>query len=189
MGDAMSNQLKGEIEISLDKRRTLRFTSNSLVRLEGVLGYSYKKILKRIRTGAEIAIKHGMIPGAEDEADIKTILAVNEESLEKDVELNAAELRAMLWAGLLHEDPELTLEQAGDLMDEGPEDMGSEDYIAIYVITAFLLRFAPGNQATKIRKQAKSVKDLLEQRLTGETMSASAGLPSGAGLKSNGSGK
>jgi hypothetical protein len=28
------------------------------------------------------------------------------------------DLRALLWAGLLHEEPEMTIEQAGDLIDE-----------------------------------------------------------------------
>jgi hypothetical protein len=28
------------------------------------------------------------------------------------------DLRALVWAGLLHEEPELTIEQAGDLIDE-----------------------------------------------------------------------
>ena len=50
-------------------------------------------------------------------------LATLEDILERPVtelgsNVGVRELRALLWAGLLHEDANLTLEQAGNLMDE-----------------------------------------------------------------------
>lgn len=44
------------------------------------------------------------------------------------------ELRAVLWAGLIHEDPALSLEQVGDLMD-----LATDEYISAKVTEAINL--------------------------------------------------
>jgi hypothetical protein len=43
------------------------------------------------------------------------------------------DLRALVWAGLLHENPDLTLEEAGRLLDEAPslEDVGDAVMMAV----------------------------------------------------------
>jgi hypothetical protein len=75
----MANKHRGEVEIVLDKKRTFRFESNSLAKLDGALGFPFTRINNE-NAGGEV-------------------------------------IRAMVWAALLHELPELTLEEAGKLMD------------------------------------------------------------------------
>ena len=65
------------MEIELDKKRTLTFTLNAMVKFEEARG---KPIFKQ--------------------------------------DGSAADIRALLWSGLLKDDPKLTLEQAGSLVDE-----------------------------------------------------------------------
>lgn len=83
------------VEANLDKPRKLRFTSNSLARLEEVLKKPLGEALKPL------------IQESESSGGLAAI----------DISM----LRAMLWASLLHENPTLTMSQAGDLMDDAME--------------------------------------------------------------------
>ena len=53
--------------------------------------------------------------------------------------------RTIFWAGLLHEDKELTLEMAGDLMDEAPSFM----FIAEKMIEAMTAAFPAADDKEK----------------------------------------
>lgn len=48
-------------------------------------------------------------------------------------------MRALLWAGLLHEDPTLTIEEAGDLIEdaEGEDGVHGVEYVLLKVVEAF----------------------------------------------------
>ncbi|HEY8342927.1 MAG TPA: hypothetical protein VIK75_08050 [Calditerricola sp.] len=73
-----ANKHRGEVELKAgDKTYVLRYTTNSLVRLEDELG--------------------------------KPAMELGE---------SFHEARALFWAGLLHAHPDLTMEQAGEIMDE-----------------------------------------------------------------------
>lgn len=75
----MANKQKGNVSVSLDKVRTLRYTLNALGEIEDRLGVSIQ-----------------------DMGDIK---------------MTIKNLRTLLWAGLMHEDKELTELQVGDMVD------------------------------------------------------------------------
>lgn len=75
----MANKHRGEVDIFLDKKRTLRFNTHALAELEDALGYPLSKI-------------------DTESVGVKTILK-------------------MFWAGMLHHMPDLTIQEAADLMD------------------------------------------------------------------------
>jgi hypothetical protein len=81
MGDCltMANKERGEVTITLDKERVLKFTLNSLVY-------------------------------AEDEG-------VDIQNMGKAGSVKLKDLRTLLFAGLMHEDKELTAEAVGDMID------------------------------------------------------------------------
>jgi hypothetical protein len=75
----MANKERGEVKVTLDKERTLKFTLNSLVYAE------------------------------ENGVDIQ--------NMSKGGSVKLKDLRTLLFAGLMHEDKELTAEAVGDLID------------------------------------------------------------------------
>jgi hypothetical protein len=75
----MANKERGEVTITLDKERTLKFTLNSLVYAE------------------------------ENGVDIQ--------NMGKEGTVKLKDLRTLLFAGLMHEDPELTAEAVGEMID------------------------------------------------------------------------
>jgi hypothetical protein len=101
----MANKHRGEIAICLDKERTLRLTSNSIVKVEKELGFPITKL--------------------------------NEDTLGFEA------IRALLWAGLLHEIKDLTPDEAGDLMDKGDFEEISER-----ISEALTLVFQKGSNQT-----------------------------------------
>jgi hypothetical protein len=64
------------------------------------------------------------------------------------------EIRALLWAGLLHEDRDLTIEEAGALIDEAE----SVQYVTEKVVEAFTLGLGlrEGDEKGKTRKGARA---------------------------------
>lgn len=76
----MANKERGEVKITLDKERTLKFTLNSLVFME------------------------------DNGVDIQHL--GNE-----DGSIKLKDLRTILFAGLMHEDAELTPEDVGEMID------------------------------------------------------------------------
>ena len=86
----MANKHKGEVTFETDgKNYTLRFSTNAICELEGVLDRSI------------ISISQDLI------------------NAEKDPErLRFSTMRAILWAGLREHHPSLTLAEAGDVMTE-----------------------------------------------------------------------
>jgi hypothetical protein len=75
----MANKERGEVKVTLDKERTLKFTLNSLVYAE------------------------------ENGVDIQ--------NMSKNGSVKLKDLRTLLFAGLMHEDKELTAEAVGELID------------------------------------------------------------------------
>lgn len=96
----MANGERGHVGIELDRSRRIRFDLNAAAEAEEWLG---KKFL-------ELFIWNGR--PVFDAADSQ------EEKLEKMLRhYGAREIRALLWAGLRHEDPSLTLRQVGELVE------------------------------------------------------------------------
>ena len=87
----MANQAAPEIEVVLDRPRKLRFDLNAMIRLEEALGIN-------------------LLGQADENAEAK----VEAEALE-----SLRGIRAMLWACLIHEDPDLTPEYVGTLLHVG----------------------------------------------------------------------
>ena len=151
----MANRFRGEIPIQLDKERKLRFTANAMVELEDSLGYNPKKILLRFQKQAELAKK---LEGTDD-TDSKVELAG--QIIERDLELSNREIRSMLWAGLLDNEPNLSIRKAGELIDMAPGDteVEKESYVAARVVTAFLSRFV-SRSATEAMAKNLGIQEL-----------------------------
>ncbi len=82
------------VETMLDKQRNLRFTSNSLRKVEDTLGKPLGEILEPLMS----------------------------ESAGIYAKLNVGLMTTLIWGCLLHENPTLTLDEAGDIMDQGMEN-------------------------------------------------------------------
>lgn len=75
----MANKQRGFVAIQLDKKRTLRYTLNSLAEIEDRLGVPLSEM--------------------------------------GDMKMTIKNVRVILWAGLIHEDPELTEQEVGNMVD------------------------------------------------------------------------
>lgn len=75
----MANKQKSLVSITLDKKRNLRYTLNSLAEIEDKLGVPLSKM--------------------------------------GEIDLGIKSIRTMLWAGLIHEDVELTETEVGNMVD------------------------------------------------------------------------
>lgn len=62
-----------------------------------------------------------------------------------DQSIGMKELRALLWAGLLHEDPELTLHMAGELVE-----MENIQVISEKITEAMMLAFPQGEPKNRV---------------------------------------
>ena len=147
----MANRFRGEVPIQLDRKRTLRFTTDSLAALDGPLGVDWKTFLFRIADASQ-ALQEKIDEGGE--LDIS-------EAMDAGAVLSTKDLAALLWAGLRHEDPELTVADAANLIDFAPGDglIQQESFVGGAVVQSFLLRVAPeaASQAmeSKIHSRAK----------------------------------
>lgn len=99
------------IPIQLDKRRNLRFDTNAICMLEDELDISFFKIVELF------GVSFDDIDVAKKVAEKGTDALSPKLAIEMASRIKLKNLRTLLWVGLLHEDKELTLEQAGDLMD------------------------------------------------------------------------
>jgi len=102
---------KQSVSIQLDKKRSLRFNTNAICVLEEELDISFFKVIELFGISF-------------DDADFAEKIAKKgadalspKEAIDMASKIQLKSLRALLWVALLHEDKELTLEQAGDLMD------------------------------------------------------------------------
>ena len=78
-------------------------------------------------------------------------------SLTSEEQIGFSTIRALLWAGLLWEEPTLTLEQAGSLIDYVPEDEASEIHVrARYVADRCLRAFTAQHPKAKKKTRAKA---------------------------------
>lgn len=105
----MANKHRGEVEIFLDKKRTLKYNMNALVNLEEALGHSITQM-----DASNVGIKR---------------------------------IVQMFWAGMLHDMPNLTLQEAADLMD-----YSTLDEISQKVSEAFELAFEPEKKTASKKK-------------------------------------
>jgi len=78
-------------------------------------------------------------------------------SLTSEEQIGFSTIRALLWAGLLWEEPTLTLEQAGSLIDYVPEEEATEIHDrARYVADRCLLAFTAQHPKAKKKTRAKA---------------------------------
>ncbi len=100
----MANQNRGEVPITLDKERMIRFRFNAHCDFQSVTGVTLKSFFSRFTYLSELKGDSGNLS-----PDIaKRFLN----------DLGENELRACLWAGLRHEDRSLSLEDVGDLIED-----------------------------------------------------------------------
>lgn len=181
------------IEIELDKKRTLKFKNSSCRALERVLGTSIKKILFRFQKSLMVASDSlGDRVNNIDSESPQDILAdlhpnergkLGEKLIDSDVVFSTDETTKMLWASLIHEDKDLTIEDVDDLMDLAPGDgmAEQEQYVFTRVMIAFLLRTAPRSRRGMIKKLGDDLLKKSDEMLkasSGETGEDSEDLPS-----------
>lgn len=140
-----------EVRIELGGReRTIRYTANALARMEEKTQVKTASLRARIGMTFVRLGKMGDEGGPEAMMGAEAAAALEREGLN----FSTSEVRALLWAGLLHEDPALTLDQAGDLLDEAPSqpDCSGEDYVFCVCARAFLWRFGSRRTRTTLRE-------------------------------------
>jgi hypothetical protein len=133
----MSNKNRGEITVRLDRVRTLRFDFNALAEFEDAMGVSM----------------------------IYAFQSFGDQGNGPDVSMKA--VRAMLWAGLLHEEPKLTLRRAGELLEaaDGDRMVDKMAYILPKIMEAFTEEF--GDKDAK-KKMEESKISQYQNEQTGE---------------------
>ena len=99
------------VPIQLDKRRNLRFSTNAICTLEEKLDISFFKI------GELFGISFKDVALAEKIMKKGTTAISPEVAVEMTSRIKLKNLRILLWAALLHEDKDLTVEAVGELMD------------------------------------------------------------------------
>ena len=121
----MSNSNRGEVNIRLDKTRKLRFDFNALAEFEDLMGCSMIAAFQDFRDSRSGA------PG-----------------------VSFKMVRAMLWAGLLHEDPKLTPREAGELLEQtdGDEMLDKMSYAITQIVSAFSDRLGDKEAKKKIQE-------------------------------------
>jgi len=99
------------VPIQLDKRRNLRFSTNSICILEEELDISFFKI------GELFGISFKDIELVEKIMEKGTKVVSPKDAVEMTSKIKLKNLRILLWGALLHEDKDLTIEAVGELMD------------------------------------------------------------------------
>jgi hypothetical protein len=134
--------MRGEVTLHLDKVRTLKYDLNASAEFEDATGQSITEAFQSFDDGT-----------GKPKLSIKTI-------------------RALLWAGLLHEDENLTLRKAGELFDSYVQGDGLVEKLTFVFPTiseAFLEGFGDENAKKKFREAREAM-----LASTGEKSSESA---------------
>jgi len=115
----MANRMAGEVSIRLDRTRVLKFDFNALAEF-------------RQKTGSSVELLFVRLSKAKPQGEMAAV----EYALEL---LSELELRALLWAALLHQEPQITLEEAGRLMDQADGESQTEkaNYIFLRIFEAW----------------------------------------------------
>lgn len=124
------NKYRGETDIVLDKPRTIRLTMNALAAFEEVVGKTWDAVLAELNS-----------PEGESEGDQHRRFA--------NVVLSSRKLRALLWAGLLWQERNLTIDRVGDLMELAPGD-GTENKL-VYIFGKLSAAYA-GTRSESAKK-------------------------------------
>lgn len=132
-----TNLIKGEVPITLDRDRTLILDWNAFAEFEGEDGKPWDWYIQQLG-------KLGDLP--EDEQFLKGIEIVG-----------VRPMRALLWAGLLHSEPRMTLKQAGKLMEFAPGSSMIEK--RAYILSKLMRAWAAGLP----EEAKKNVQEKMEQ--------------------------
>lgn len=146
----MANTQMGEVSVRLDVVRKLKFDLNALAEFEGAMGCSVNSLFLRVKDANEAG-------GKEAGAAV----------------IGFREVRALVWAALLHENPTLTIKEAGKLAEQGD---GEEMTDKINILTAKLMEAYVAFQGPAAKKNFEQAKAKLEA----EMQLASSGTGSGS---------
>ena len=111
----MANKYRGEVTIRLDRTRTLKLDFNAFADFQTEAKTSLQSVFLRLSQISTLATS-----SAERTAKLLDILG-------------ESTLRIMLWAALRHDDEELTIRQAGELIEHADGDTSPERFN--YVLT------------------------------------------------------
>lgn len=119
------SELNGRaVLVTLDRERHLRYTFNSVCRLQETLGTSIDRVLGRESLGF-------------------------------------VEMRAFLWAGLIHEDRDLTVEGAGELVQVYVEREGELDSLFAHTVDALRKSGLAGKAETRTEDEETNPLEIL----------------------------
>jgi len=113
----------------------------------------------------ELKFTHNALVQFEEELGINSYMEWAMTLQDRKASLGTKEVRALLWCGLLHEDPTLTAAQAGELMEHagGKEEHDNAiqqlSYIQEKVLKAFFFRALP-------TEAAKAFEEAIEEATT-----------------------
>lgn len=156
----MANLRRGEVAIDLDRERKLKFDLNALAEFEALCGEPVYSVFMRL---------NGLKSAGPQE-----ILGL----------VGMKVLRGLLWAALLHDEPQLTARQAGDLLEKAEGDGTIERYFYVLdkLANAWIASLGP--------KAQKKIQELAAEQAkrdgTGESPNASASDTSASGQPSSG---
>lgn len=162
----MANKYLGEVSIHLDRVRSLKFDMNAYAEFQSTMGIAIDTIFR------------------------KAGKAVDDVALDEDKAIAFKEamgdqyLRALVWAGLLHEEENLTLREAGKLMCFAqpagapiPISQSAQyGYIFRCVMDAWYL--SKGKSPKEIADEAtKAIEDAAKKKEASESVEASSATP------------
>ncbi len=125
----MANKYSGEVSIRLDRVRILKFTHAAMIEFEDATGQTVPEVLAELTK-----IKSGNV------VDLKQILKI----------ISDKKIRALLWSALIEEDPDLTMKNAGKLLDHAEGESYQDRLLGVIVrvLTAWGL-FAGDDEGKK----------------------------------------
>lgn len=157
----MANKYRGEVPIVLDKRRIVKYDFNAMSEFENETG----KNLRTFFFG--FAALHG-----KSTYDAAKHLAR---------ELSDKDLRALLYAGLVHEDDELTIKTTGRLMDQAEGENLFEKFTNIFLAC---LEAWMAIQPKKVQEKALEAEKNLKAELLEKGKASSGSAKSGGASES-----
>lgn len=145
----MANKEEGFVTIRLDVVRLLKFDLNALAEFEQQMGYTVNSLFLRVKEAA-----------AESRLKAATVIGFRE-------------VRALLWAALLHENPELTIREAGKIASQGDSTNLPQriDTLMTKLLEAYILFQGP-----EAKKNFDEARERLEKEAALEMAREAAGI-------------
>jgi hypothetical protein len=148
----MASKHRCEVPIQLDIPRKLKLDFNACADFQEEAKISIDAFFYRIQ---QINRKYDLKPDVLD-ADgnvVQHFPVPPEATIELTNSMGMNYLRILLWAGLRHEDPEMTIKRAGELVEEAEGDSVTEQFA--FIVSKICDAYAMRQVGGKDKKKAK----------------------------------